>query len=901
MRLVGAAVLGLGAAAQAQWALVDNYDAYDNSSSTLIGDGITYDAAVGQDVWVGIVDGTSRAHIYDDDAFGDQSIAAYGGGAWRGAETDLKNNFTNDYSLADGDTATYFFQFMVEDSSFDCMFGLAENTATVDENNSWQDYSVMPYIAGGQLKAYGDNIGDTSITSISTGQWYNIWLVVDNSAKTFDVYWSTGTTNSTLGLANVQFGRITDPVNLEAFAFTQHLTDTVHIDNLYRTSGVDTSFPSTNIVIEPPPPPTPSKVGGALAGVTNETVYLMCYHEGYYPAGGNSGVFLSWSTNGYDFKPLNNGHPVFVPPEFPGDDADNTDGYQNLVRDPSMVHGPDGLYHLVFTSDINSRSFGYAESPDLVHWSNVKLVQIWENEPSAVDHTWAPEIFYDEVLDQYLIAFSSGVGGNAIRIYYTTTTDFATFADPVVMYWNASNPTGEQIDGFVAKVAASHYIMAYKDNAQIWVLDSSTPYGPWTNPRQATSGGDEGPCLFKIGDSWHLCYDNYGYGDDVFGMAVSSDTTNWTDVTALTDMPKKSYVPDYGYDGGPPHHCTVFAAPLSALGAFIEPMQDNVTNLSSLVYRWSFDDAAGSVSSGTTITDAVSGVEAVVNGNRATFSGTGLLLPGDTTATGDAAYLDLPNGIISSLTNVTVEIWATPAASKNWQRLFSFGRTAETGDGGGEWTGPASGGTSALNAMYWTINVGTDINKQNCAMVDSANTNKDAVSGTCMDTTVGTRYHYVFTFEDGVGFFGATGGRMTLYRDGYQIGWRDVPFQLQDIEDVNNWLGRSQWSGDSNSHVEYDEVRIYSEVLSWYDIYGHYLAGPDVLVKETPGLNLDISGGMSTLTWPGNTVGFTLAHSDELGASNLWTTVTNAVGNSTNGLSVSLPLPAEKAFYRLKK
>ncbi len=630
-----------------------------------------------------------------------------------------------------------------------------------------------------------------------------------------------------------------------------------------------------------------------LANVTNETVYLMCYHEGPYPSGGSSGVFLSWSTNGYDFYSVNDGHPVFVPPEFPGDDSE--DANPNLVRDPSIVYGPDGLYHLVFTSAISSRSFGYAESPDLVHWSNVKLVQIWQNEPESIDHTWAPEIFYDAVLDQYMIAFSSGVGGNSIRIWYTTTTDFENFTDPAVMYWNAANPTGEQIDGFVAGVATNHYIMAYKDNAQIWVLDGSSPTGPWVNGRQATAGGDEGPALLKIGDTWHLYYDNYGQTDDVFGMAVSTDTTNWTDVTGLTDLPAKADVPDYNSSDRPPHHCTVFEAPLSTLGAFTTPLQDNVTNLTYLIHRWSFNDTAGSVMDGAVITDSVSGAVAEMVGNRAVFSGTGLQLPGDTTGTGDAAYLDLPNGTISSLTNLTVEIWATPVSSKSWQRLFSFGRTVETGDGGGEWTGPAPGGTSADDVLFWSINQGSVINQQRLAMLlDGGATSQ---SDTGMDTTTGTQYHYVFTFEDGIGFFGASGGRMTFYRDGLQIGWRDVSFRLQDIEDVNNWLGRSQWSGDSNSNVEYNEVRIFSEALGWYDIYGDYLAGPDVTMNQNPGLYLDVGDGMSTLTWPGNVVGLTLEHTDEL--SNTWTKVTNTMVNSTSGLQVVLPLSNGSEFYRL--
>jgi len=639
--------------------------------------------------------------------------------------------------------------------------------------------------------------------------------------------------------------------------------------------GVGSSTPAPLSVV-------PNKVGGALAGVTNETIYLMCYHEGYYPAGGSSGVFLSWSTNGYDFSPLNDGHPVFVPPEFPGDDADNSDTWGNLVRDPSIRYGPDdGLFHLVFTSDINSRSFGYAESPDLVHWSNVKLVQIWSNEVASIDHTWAPEIYYDDVFSNcYVIAFSSGVGGDTLHLQYTTTTDFSTWTDPQDLYRKPDNTT--VIDGFIAKVTDDHYIMATAQNGTAWIVDAPTPYGPWTTrPTGAMVSPREGPALIKIGDTWHLYADEYyGYSDYVFRMAISTDTTNWTEVTGQTYLPGKADVPDYGYDGGPPHHCTVFAAPLSALGAFVEPYQDNVTNLSSLVYRWSFNESAGSASDSTIVTDTVSGAEAVVVGNRASFTGTGLLLPGDTDGTGDAAYLDLPGGIISSNTDLTVEIWATAVMSRNWQRLFSFG----------------SGNTD--DVMFWSLNQGDNINQQRLVM--QLNGGSVSQSETCVDTTVGTRCHYVFTFEDGVGFFGASGGRMTFYRDGFQIGWRDVSFRLQSIQDFANWLGRSKWSSDSNSNVEYDEVRIYSGVLSWYDIYGQYLAGPDVLVNTSPSLDIAVEGaGSCRVSWPGNAIG--LLHETEDLSAPLWTGVTNTVENSTKGLSVTLPRTNPSAFYRLER
>ena len=38
-------------------------------------------------------------------------------------------------------------------------------------------------------------------------------------------------------------------------------------------------------------------------------------------------------------------------------------------------------------------------------------------------------------------------------------------------------------------------------------------------------------------------------------------------------------------------------------------------------------------------------------------------------------------------------------------------------------------------------------------------------------------------------------------------GFVDVTFHLSSIADVNNWLGRSMWSGDANANSDYAEVR----------------------------------------------------------------------------------------------
>src|SRR5690606_36353068 len=49
-----------------------------------------------------------------------------------------------------------------------------------------------------------------------------------------------------------------------------------------------------------------------------------------------------------------------------------------------------------------------------------------------------------------------------------------------------------------------------------------------------------------------------------------------------------------------------------------------------------------------------------------------LTLPGGG-ADSEAGYVDLPNGLISSQENITLEMWVTWASASNWQRIFDFG------------------------------------------------------------------------------------------------------------------------------------------------------------------------------------------------------------------------------------
>src|SRR5439155_26673125 len=103
----------------------------------------------------------------------------------------------------------------------------------------------------------------------------------------------------------------------------------------------------------------------------------------------------------------------------------------------------------------------------------------------------------------------------------------------------------------------------------------------------------------------------------------------------------------------------------------------------------------------------VGGANGIVYGSRAFTNGT-LTLPGV-----DEAYVDLPNGIVSSLTNISLEIWFTwqgiSSRGREWQRIFDLG-----GSTGGEGTGgPTAAGfvcltpaTGAPEAMAFIVGIG---------------------------------------------------------------------------------------------------------------------------------------------------------------------------------------------------
>jgi acetyl esterase/lipase len=111
----------------------------------------------------------------------------------------------------------------------------------------------------------------------------------------------------------------------------------------------------------------------------------------YFKGNGEDGLHLAYSEDGLKWNALKN-DTSFLTPEV---------GKDKLMRDPCVIKGGDGLYHMVWTVSWTDKGIGYASSKDLIHWSQQEFLPVMAHEKN-VRNTWAPEITYDEKSKTYM-------------------------------------------------------------------------------------------------------------------------------------------------------------------------------------------------------------------------------------------------------------------------------------------------------------------------------------------------------------------------------------------------------------------------------------------------------------------------------------------------------------------
>ena len=130
--------------------------------------------------------------------------------------------------------------------------------------------------------------------------------------------------------------------------------------------------------------------------------YLFAYFKGEGLAQGEQ-IYFAVSKDGLHWPDLNDGNPVLT----------SSLGEKGL-RDPFIMRSADGNKFFVIATDLKiygngnwsaaqtsgSKSIMVWESSDLINWSDQRMCQV---APEGAGCTWAPEAFYDEDEQTYVV------------------------------------------------------------------------------------------------------------------------------------------------------------------------------------------------------------------------------------------------------------------------------------------------------------------------------------------------------------------------------------------------------------------------------------------------------------------------------------------------------------------
>ena len=273
-----------------------------------------------------------------------------------------------------------------------------------------------------------------------------------------------------------------------------------------------------------------------------ETCYLFAY---FYHDREGEGFRLAWSRDGYTFAMLNGGRSYLKPEA----------GENKLMRDPHITRGPDGTFHLVWTTGWTGKTIGYASSQDLIHWSEQKTLPVMAHEPEA-QNCWAPELVWDPAKQHFLIHWSTTILGRYPetamsnrrpernhRIYATTTKDFTTFTPTKLLYDAGYNVIDANL--IPAEDGTTDWLMFVKDETfapvtqkNIRLVRGRTAEGPWdpvSAPMTSSAFWAEGPSAIKVGDEYRVYFDKHMI--NAIGLVRSRDLKTWEDVSAQTAFP----------------------------------------------------------------------------------------------------------------------------------------------------------------------------------------------------------------------------------------------------------------------------------------------------------------------------------------------------------------------------
>jgi len=279
---------------------------------------------------------------------------------------------------------------------------------------------------------------------------------------------------------------------------------------------------------------------------------------------------------------LNDGEPVLQSER-------GTEG----LRDPFVIRSHDGDRFYLLATDLRmygaggnfadaqetgSRSLMIWESDNLVDWSAQRAVVV---APPNAGNVWAPEAFWDDASDSYLVYWASAlypddlpiverdIGTSYQRMLVASTRDFVTFSEPSVWIDERRGRGRGMIDSTIAEDNGVYYRLtkdeSYYGMRQEYSTDLHLTQGVhdgdgWQliaerigfgdpNPWGGTFTGGEGPTIFhsNTDDRWYLLQDQPSYhGGEGYVLFTTDDlaSADWHSVpdAALPASPRHGTV-----------------------------------------------------------------------------------------------------------------------------------------------------------------------------------------------------------------------------------------------------------------------------------------------------------------------------------------------------------------------
>lgn len=243
-------------------------------------------------------------------------------------------------------------------------------------------------------------------------------------------------------------------------------------------------------------------------------------------------VYIALSKNGLDWESVNGGEPILT----------STIGEKGC-RDIEIVRMKDGSF-VILTTDLSiayrmdenyqvnwkevnstgSKCLCMWKTDDMINFSEQKRIYFGRDDFGCL---WAPEVFYDEINDEYMIHWGSTVKEDNfahMSIYCCTTRDFETFSEPKLFF----TKDNEILDTHIRKIGDTYH-MFYKDclePSKNLHATAESLYGPYKNDESFAEymstldkpWAYEAPTTLTLPDGrWCLMIDFFGCAKEEMG------------------------------------------------------------------------------------------------------------------------------------------------------------------------------------------------------------------------------------------------------------------------------------------------------------------------------------------------------------------------------------------------